>query len=113
MRVGRLAMAVCRRWPAENGLAGLPGRRRHAGCEQVPGHRDHHVLGRSRPRTFPREVREYEVIVHIATGVVEGRFPKRALRHVMEWYDLHQDELLANWERCRRKEAPNPIEPLE
>ena len=56
---------------------------------------------------------EYEVIVHIATGEVEGRFPKRALRHVIEWYDLHQDELMANWERCRRREAPNPIDPLE
>ncbi|MCY3757765.1 MAG: DUF4160 domain-containing protein [Acidobacteria bacterium] len=42
-----------------------------------------------------------------------GRFPKRALRHVMEWYELHTDELLDNWERCRRKEAPNSIEPLE
>lgn len=31
----------------------------------------------------------------------------------MEWHELHQDELLANWERCCRKEAPNPIEPLE
>ena len=56
---------------------------------------------------------EYAIIVHIATGVVEGRFPKRALRHVTEWYDLHRDELQANWQRCRAREAPDPIAPLE
>ena len=27
------------------------------------------------------------------TGVVEGKFPKRALHHVLEWYELHQKEL--------------------
>ena len=37
------------------------------------------------PAHFHAKYGEYEVIVHIATGVVEGRFPKRALRHVMEW----------------------------
>ena len=68
-----------------------------------------------RPHTahFHAKYGEYEVIVHIATGVVEGRFPKRALRHVMEWYELHKDDLLDNWERCRRKDALNPIDPLE
>ena len=65
------------------------------------------------PAPFHAKYGEYEIIVHIATGVVEGRFPKRALRHVMEWCELHKDELLDNWERCRRKVAPNPIDPLE
>ena len=65
------------------------------------------------PAHFHAKYGEYEIIVHISTAVVEGRFPKRAQRHVMEWYELHKDELLDNWERCRRKEAPNPIEPLE
>ena len=36
------------------------------------------------PAHFHARYGEYEVIVHIDTGVVEGRFPKRALRHVME-----------------------------
>ena len=65
------------------------------------------------PAHFHAKYGEYEVIVHIATGVVEGRFPKRALRHVMEWYDLRRDELQANWQRCRAREAPDPIAPLE
>jgi hypothetical protein len=56
---------------------------------------------------------EYEITVNIGTGVVEGKFPKRALRHVLEWYDLHQNELIENWERCRNNETPTPISPLE
>ena len=49
----------------------------------------------------------------ILTGVVEGKFPKRALRHVLDWYDLHKDELMEDWDLCRKNELPNPIEPLE
>jgi len=38
---------------------------------------------------------EYEVTVEIETGVASGRFPKRALRAVLEWLDLHKAELRA------------------
>jgi hypothetical protein len=45
--------------------------------------------------------------------VVEGKFPKRALRHVLEWYELHKDELKKDWELCEKHELPKQIEPLE
>ncbi|MEE6161790.1 MULTISPECIES: DUF4160 domain-containing protein [Cylindrospermopsis] len=51
--------------------------------------------------------------MEINTGVVSGSFPKRALRHVLEWHDLHQSELLTNWQLCRRQDQPNHIAPLE
>jgi hypothetical protein len=51
--------------------------------------------------------------VNIHTGVIEGKFPKRALRHVMEWYELHKDELLEDWNLCENRKDPNPIAPLE
>jgi hypothetical protein len=38
--------------------------------------------------------------------------PRRALALVAEWAALHQDELLANWERARRDEPLQPIDPL-
>jgi Domain of unknown function (DUF4160) len=41
-----------------------------------------------------------------------GSMPRRALALVAEWAALHQDELLANWERARREEPLQPIEPL-
>jgi len=65
------------------------------------------------PPHFHAKYGEYEITVHIVTGVVEGQFPKRALHHVLEWYELHQEELMENWELCRKKENPKPIAPLE
>jgi hypothetical protein len=46
-------------------------------------------------------------------GRVHGSFPPRALRLVQEWANLHQAELLANWERAARSQPLLPIEPLE
>ena len=54
-----------------------------------------------------------QITVNILTGVVEGKFPKRALRHVLEWYELHKGELIEDWELCQNNEEPKPIEPLE
>ena len=65
------------------------------------------------PPHFHAKYGDYEVTVNIMTGVVEGKFPKRALRHVLEWYELHKEELNNNWERCRTREMPKQIEPLE
>ncbi len=65
------------------------------------------------PPHFHAKYGEYEITVAINDGVVEGKFPKRALRHVLEWYELHRDELIENWERCAQREALHPIAPLE
>jgi hypothetical protein len=65
------------------------------------------------PPHFHARYSEYEIIVHILTGVVEGTFPKRALRHVLEWQEIHQKELMEDWELCRKQEKPKPIDPLE
>lgn len=65
------------------------------------------------PPHFHAKYGEYEITVEIRSGVVQGAFPKRALRHVLEWHELHKDELMADWELCRQAEMPKPIEPLE
>jgi hypothetical protein len=65
------------------------------------------------PAHFHAKYGEFEIKVHINNGVVEGKFPKRALRHVLEWYELHKDELEENWKLCRDRDIPNQIEPLE
>jgi len=46
------------------------------------------------PPHFHAKYGEYKIIVYIESGVIEGKFPKRALKMVMEWYELHKDELL-------------------
>jgi hypothetical protein len=65
------------------------------------------------PPHFHAEYGEHEITVEIESGVVNGRFPRRALTAVLEWYELHRDELLDNWQLARRKQALHRIEPLE
>jgi hypothetical protein len=65
------------------------------------------------PPHFHATYGEYEITVGIRDGVVTGRFPRRALGHVLEWQALHRDELVANWERARAREPLRPIPPLE
>ncbi len=65
------------------------------------------------PPHFHAEYGDYEVTVTIEGGVVEGRFPRRALQHVLEWLDMHHDELKQNWTLAREGEPLNSIEPLE
>lgn len=54
-----------------------------------------------------------KISVRIADGHVTGRFPKRALRFVLEWYDLHRDELSRDWDLARQGRPLRPIPPLE
>ncbi|MBI4305302.1 MAG: DUF4160 domain-containing protein [Chloroflexi bacterium] len=56
---------------------------------------------------------EFEVTVEIETGLVAGRFPRRALQHLLEWHEAHQQELLDNWKLCQEGKPPRRIRPLE
>jgi hypothetical protein len=44
---------------------------------------------------------------------VYGEHPPRALRLVLEWAELHKQELLEDWERARRRQPLERIAPLE
>ncbi len=44
--------------------------------------------------------------------LIAGSLPRRALALVAEWAALHEDELQANWDRARREEPLEPVEPL-
>ncbi|WP_343349091.1 DUF4160 domain-containing protein [Terrisporobacter petrolearius] len=45
--------------------------------------------------------------------MIDGKLPKKQLRLVLAWAELHQDELLANWEIAMNSELPFKIEPLK
>jgi hypothetical protein len=53
------------------------------------------------------------VTISIRDGGVNGEFPRRALRLVQEWCQLHEDELLENWELARQRKPLKLIAPLE
>ena len=65
------------------------------------------------PPHFHAEYGEYEITVEIGSGLVEGRFPRRALAAVLEWYTQHENELAQNWELARQEQPLNKIDPLE
>jgi len=65
------------------------------------------------PPHFHAEYGDFEITVEIETGVVTGRFPRRALNAVLEWYLLHRDDLAANWEAAEQRRPLANIPPLE
>ena len=65
------------------------------------------------PPHFHAEYGEYEITVEIKTGIVSGQFPRRALSAVLEWYELHKEELLQDWRLAEQRKPLNLIEPLE
>jgi len=56
---------------------------------------------------------EYKAEVTIEDGIITGTLPRRALKLVYEWLDLHKAELNANWNRLEKMESMQKIEPLK
>ena len=44
--------------------------------------------------------------------LIAGSLPRRQKRLVEAWAELHQAELVADWERLQTGESPDPIDPL-
>jgi len=53
------------------------------------------------------------IVVEIETGKVTGKFPRRALTHVLEWWQQHREELVTNWELAKQRQPLKKIDPLE
>ena len=56
---------------------------------------------------------EYEATITIQDGIVTGSLPRRALKLVYEWLDLHQEELMENWRLLSNSEDEKKISPLK
>jgi hypothetical protein len=56
---------------------------------------------------------EFEASLGIEDGeVLAGYLPRKQLRLVQAWIELHRDELMADWELAAAGEMPYKIEPL-
>ncbi len=53
------------------------------------------------------------VVGVVPIEIIAGRLPRRQRRLVEAWAELHQQELIADWDRLQEGEAPLPIAPLE
>ena len=45
--------------------------------------------------------------------LISGALPRRQRRLVEAWAEVHQVELLADWQRLQEGRNPQPIEPLK
>ncbi len=57
---------------------------------------------------------EHEASIAIESGdIIIGSLPRKQLRLVQAWVELHQDELKANWELCTHGEHPYKMPNLQ
>lgn len=64
------------------------------------------------PPHFHAKYQKDKISVEIRDGKVRGEMSERALRLVLEWLDLHRDELMAAWQQASAGIEPDSIEPL-
>lgn len=66
------------------------------------------------PPHFHAEYAEFKAIIDInQLALVDGQLPRRALELVLDWAELHQKELIEDWNLCLAKKQPNKIDPLK
>lgn len=65
------------------------------------------------PPHFHVRYGDFEAIISIRDGVVKGEMPRKVLRDVFTWMELHQDELDMNWQRLQEGKDVIKIEPLK
>jgi hypothetical protein len=55
---------------------------------------------------------EYKASLDLTGEIIVGDLPRRQLRLVQAWTELHTDELGADWELAASEYPLNPIDPL-
>lgn len=65
------------------------------------------------PPHFHVKYNEYRALICIGNlALLEGELPSRVLGPVIEWAELHRDELQANWDSLQSTGSVSKIEPL-
>ncbi len=66
------------------------------------------------PPHFHAEYGEFKAVVDITMlSITDGSLPRRAQQLVLDWAELHQQELLEDWQLCVAKAQPKQIAPLQ
>jgi Domain of unknown function (DUF4160) len=61
---------------------------------------------------FHARYAEHKASFDLAGQVIAGELPKRQLRLVQAWVEVHADELTVDWDLVVSKKSPKPIDPL-
>ena len=65
------------------------------------------------PPHFHAQYQKDKISVEIRNGKIKGEMSERALKLVLEWLDLHREDLLKAWEQASTGLKPKKIEPLK
>ena len=66
------------------------------------------------PPHFHARYGDYDALIKIEDfAVIKGHLPPRALGLVIEWADIHKNELMENWKMAIENNPLFPIEPLK
>ena len=65
------------------------------------------------PPHFHAWYNEYKITVNIDDGEVDGNMPARALRLILEWWELNKEALMEVWNRAHSGVPLGTIEPLK
>ena len=66
------------------------------------------------PPHFHAEYGDYKILVSILDSVViKGAFPSKQLKLVLAWCELHEIELIKNWEMALEHSKIQKIDPLQ
>jgi len=65
------------------------------------------------PPHFHAEYAGYKAMVDIINGcIIGGALPRKQMKLVLSWTEIHQDELMQNWELAGSQKPLNRINPL-
>jgi len=65
------------------------------------------------PPHFHAEYGKHRAIFSIDTlKLIDGKMPRRVVSLILEWADLHRDELIEDWNLAMKKSPLNKIKPL-
>ena len=68
--------------------------------------------GEHNPPHFHASYQGYYATFNLDGELIEGDMPKRQIKFIAAWTEIHNDELRANWELAINEEPLYKIEPL-
>lgn len=58
------------------------------------------------------EYQDYEAVISLDGELIEGDFPRKKLKLIAAWMEIHADELAANWKLLSEGKDAFKIDPL-
>ena len=58
-------------------------------------------------------MQDHKIVVNIEDGEINGNMPARALKLILEWWELNKDALAETWNRAHSGVPLGTIEPLK